>query len=69
MKFLGPTSHPRLNEALAFVFLIAGFLVFLALVSYSPLDSSWNTVVGMAEPANLIGAFGAWMSDLMFQAI
>ena len=68
MKFLGPTSHPRLNEALAFVFLIAGFLVFLALVSYSPLDSSWNTVVGTAAPANLIGAFGAWMSDLMLQA-
>ena len=69
MKFLGPTSHPRLNEALAFVFLIAGFLVFLALVSYSALDSSWNTVTGGAEPTNLIGAFGAWLSDLLFQSI
>ncbi len=69
MKFLGPTSRPRLNEALAFVFLIAGFIVFLALVSYTPLDRSWNTVSGLAEPVNLIGALGAWMADLMLQAV
>lgn len=67
MKFLGPTSHPRLNEALAFVYLIAGFLVFLALVSYHPLDNSWNTVADTVEPANIIGSVGAWMSDLLLQ--
>lgn len=67
MKFLGPTSHPRLNEALAFVCLFAGFIVFLALVSYDPLDNSWNTVSGTAEPANVIGSVGAWMADLLLQ--
>jgi S-DNA-T family DNA segregation ATPase FtsK/SpoIIIE len=69
MKFLGPTSHTRLNEALAFVFLVAGFIVFLALVSYHPLDRSWNTVSGSAPPVNMIGAFGAWMADLLLQAV
>jgi S-DNA-T family DNA segregation ATPase FtsK/SpoIIIE len=68
MKFLGPTSHPRLNEILAFVFLVAGLIVFLALVSYQPLDRSWNTVSGLAQPVNIIGAVGAWMSDLLLQA-
>ncbi|MEO5926473.1 MAG: DNA translocase FtsK [Bryobacteraceae bacterium] len=68
MKFLGPTSHPRLNEILAFVFLVAGLIVFLALVSYQPLDRSWNTVSALAQPVNIIGAVGAWMSDLLLQA-
>jgi DNA segregation ATPase FtsK/SpoIIIE, S-DNA-T family len=68
MKFLGPTSHPRLNEILAFVFLVAGLIVFLALVSYQPLDRSWNTVSGLAQPVNIIGAVGAWLSDLLLQA-
>jgi S-DNA-T family DNA segregation ATPase FtsK/SpoIIIE len=68
MKFLGPTSRPRLNEALAFVFLIAGFIVFLALVSYNPLDNSVNTVSDAAPPVNIIGSVGAWTSDLLLQA-
>jgi len=68
MKFLGPTSHPRLNEILAFVFLVAGLIVFLALVSYHPLDRSWNTVTELAQPVNIIGAMGAWMSDLLLQS-
>jgi S-DNA-T family DNA segregation ATPase FtsK/SpoIIIE len=69
MKFLGPTSRPRLNEILAFVFLVAGLIVFLALVSYHPLDRSWNTVSGPAQPINIIGAMGAWMADLLFQSL
>jgi len=69
MKFLGPTSHPRLNEILAFVFLVAGLIVFLALVSYHPLDRSWNTVSGLAQPVNIIGPVGAWISDLLLQAL
>ena len=69
MKFLGPTSHPRLNELLAFVFLVAGLIVFLALVSYHPLDRSWNTVSEGLPPVNIIGAVGARLSDLMLQAV
>ena len=69
MKFLGPTSRPRLNELFAFVFLVAGLTVFLALVSYHPLDRSWNTVSGLAQPVNIIGAMGAWMADLLLQSL
>jgi S-DNA-T family DNA segregation ATPase FtsK/SpoIIIE len=68
MKFLGPTSQPRLNELLAFVFLVAGLIVFLALVSYHPLDRSWNTVSEGVPPVNIIGAVGAWLSDILLQA-
>ncbi|MEO8096737.1 MAG: DNA translocase FtsK [Acidobacteriota bacterium] len=69
MKFLGPTNRPRLNEALAFVFLIAGFILFLALVSYHPLDRSWNTEAGFARPVNMMGAVGAWFADLLLQSV
>lgn len=69
MKFLGPSSHPRLNEALAFVFLVGGVAVFLALITYHPLDRSWNTVAGLAHPQNMIGPVGAWMADLLLQAV
>ena len=44
MRFLGPTRHARLNEAGAVAFLIAGLFLFFSLVSYYPLDPSWNTV-------------------------
>ena len=69
MKYLGPTSHPRLNEAVAVVFLIAGLLVFFSLVSYHPSDSSWNTVTGDAKPVNLIGRVGAVVSDFLLQTL
>lgn len=69
MKFLGPTSQPRLNELYAFVFLVAGIIAFLALVSYHPQDPSWNTVSEFTHPVNIIGVVGAWMSDLLFQAV
>ena len=69
MKLLGPTSHPRLNEILAFVFLVAGLIVVLALVSYNPLDPSWNTVSEGIRPVNIIGSVGAWISDLLLQSV
>jgi S-DNA-T family DNA segregation ATPase FtsK/SpoIIIE len=67
MKYLGPTSHPRLNEAVAFVFLAIGLTVFISLISYYPLDPSFNTVTGAAKVSNLIGRFGASISDLLLQ--
>jgi S-DNA-T family DNA segregation ATPase FtsK/SpoIIIE len=67
MRFLGPTRHPRLNEAGAVVFLIAGLFLFFSLISYYPLDSSWNTAASSAKPVNLTGLVGAALSDLLLQ--
>ncbi|MEP6963096.1 MAG: DNA translocase FtsK 4TM domain-containing protein, partial [Acidobacteriota bacterium] len=51
------------------MFLIAGFILFLALVSYHPLDRSLNTVAGFAHPVNMMGAVGAWFADLLLQTV
>ncbi len=68
MKYLGPSSHLRLNEAVAIVFLFAGLFVFISLASYHPLDPSWDTVTGTEKAANLTGRVGALTSDLCLQA-
>ena len=67
MKLLGPTQNKRLNEAIAFVFLFLGLAIMLSLISYSALDLSWNTATGVTRPSNLMGRFGAHLSDLCFQ--
>jgi S-DNA-T family DNA segregation ATPase FtsK/SpoIIIE len=68
MKYLGPTSNPRLNEAVALVFLFTGLFLIISLVSYQPLDPSWNTVTGAARVGNLTGRVGAFASDLLLQS-
>jgi S-DNA-T family DNA segregation ATPase FtsK/SpoIIIE len=67
MKYLGPTSHPRLNEAAAFVFLAVGLFILISLISYHPLDPSLNTSTGSATVANLTGLVGAIAADLLLQ--
>ncbi len=69
MNYLGPTRHARLNEAVAFLFLIAGLFVFFGLVSYHPLDPSWNTVTGAVKPVNLTGRVGAFFADFFLQTL
>ncbi len=69
MKYLGPTRYPRLNEAVAILFLIAGLFLFFGLVSYNPLDPSWNTVSGAAKPLNLTGRVGAFFADFLLQSL
>jgi S-DNA-T family DNA segregation ATPase FtsK/SpoIIIE len=69
MNYLGPTRFARLNEAVAFLFLIAGLFVFFGLVSYHPLDPSWNTVTGAAKPVNLTGRVGAFFADFFLQSL
>jgi len=69
MKFLGPTRYPRLNEAVAILFLLAGLFLFFSLVSYHPLDPSWNTVSGVAKPVNLTGLVGAFFADFLLQTL
>jgi len=69
MKFLGPTRHPRLNEALAVVYLFAGIFLILSLVSYHPFDPSLNTATGLVKPGNLTGRVGAAISDFLLQTL
>src|SRR5579862_1122739 len=69
MKFLGPTRHPRLNEALAVVYLFAGLFILLSLISYHPFDPSFNTATELAKPGNLTGRVGATISDFLLQSL
>jgi S-DNA-T family DNA segregation ATPase FtsK/SpoIIIE len=67
MRFLSPSSHARLNEAVGVVLLAASILLWLCLLSYHPQDASWNTA-SAARPGNLIGPAGARVADLGLQA-
>ncbi len=70
MRFLGPTRHPRLNEAGAFVFLLAGLFIFLSLASYYAFDPSWNTASSsVLKPVNLTGRVGSYLSDFLLQTL
>ena len=69
MKYLGPTTRPRLNEAAGLVFLFIGLFFLIALVSYSPFDLSWNTASGAVKPVNLTGRLGAFLADLLLQLL
>jgi DNA segregation ATPase FtsK/SpoIIIE, S-DNA-T family len=64
MRVLSPTSSKRLNEVTGFVFLGAGILLLLSLISYHAQDPSWNTATGHVRPLNLAGPFGAHLADL-----
>jgi S-DNA-T family DNA segregation ATPase FtsK/SpoIIIE len=66
-----PTANRRLNELIGFLVLVFATLLVLALVSYSPLDPSFNTASNppAGRPAhNWIGVVGASVSDLALQA-
>jgi S-DNA-T family DNA segregation ATPase FtsK/SpoIIIE len=68
MGFLSPTRRPRLNEVTGLIFLAAGLLLWLSLLSYHWQDPSWNTAAGAARPRNLVGYVGSHVADLSFQA-
>ncbi len=67
MKLLGPTRHTRLNEAIAVVCLLLSIGLSLSLISYHVQDASWDTATGSIRPLNLIGPFGAHLSDWFLQ--
>lgn len=59
-----PSSTKSLaNEVLAVVLVAASVLLLLSLVTYDPRDPSWNLVGPQQEPGNVIGVFGAHVSD------
>src|SRR6201993_554421 len=65
-----PTGNRRLNELIGFLMCVSALLLFLALVSYSPLDPSWNSasvLTGSHAARNWIGVVGAYGADAMLQ--
>ncbi|HKS76408.1 MAG TPA: DNA translocase FtsK [Terriglobales bacterium] len=69
-RIFAPTSNRRLNELIGFLLCVSALLLFLALVSYSPLDPSLNSasvLTGSRVARNWIGVVGAGIADLAFQ--
>jgi S-DNA-T family DNA segregation ATPase FtsK/SpoIIIE len=65
-----PTGNRRLNELVGFLMCVSALLLCLALVSYSPLDPSWNSasvLTGSHAARNWIGVVGAYTSDAVLQ--
>src|SRR6202522_1478128 len=65
-----PTGSRRLNELTGFLMCVSALLLFLALISYSPLDPSLNSasvLTGAHAARNWIGVVGASISDLVLQ--
>ncbi len=65
-----PTGNRRLNELIGFLMCVSALLLFLALVSYSPLDPSWNSasvLTGSHAARNWIGVVGAFTADMILQ--
>jgi DNA segregation ATPase FtsK/SpoIIIE, S-DNA-T family len=65
-----PTSNRRLNELVGFLLCVSALLLFLALVSYSPLDPSWDSasvLTGSHAARNWIGVVGAYTADALLQ--
>ncbi len=65
---LTPTRSRPLNIFLGLVLLLVSLLLLLALATYHPSDPSLNTATAQAAH-NWIGLFGAWLSDLLLQAL
>jgi len=69
-KMFVPTGNRRLNELVGFLMCVSALLLFLALISYSPLDPSWDSasvLTGAHAARNWIGVVGAYMSDAVLQ--
>jgi len=65
-----PTGNRRLNELVGLLMCVSALLLFLALVSYSPLDPSWNSasvLTGSHAARNWIGVVGAYTADAFLQ--
>jgi DNA segregation ATPase FtsK/SpoIIIE, S-DNA-T family len=70
VRVLTPTENKRFNEMIGFVGLSLAALLALSLLSYSPLDPSFNVSappLGSQPARNWIGPVGAYLADLFFQ--
>ncbi len=62
-------AERRSGSKLAIVMAFIGLSLILALSSYHPEDPSLNTLsTSWKEPKNVLGYFGSWSADLLFQA-
>ena len=70
MRFLTPTGNKRLNELIGFLCIVLGLLIAGALLSYKPVDPSFN-VAGSPNVAvqNWIGPIGSYGADAAFQLL
>ncbi|MGD1064307.1 MAG: DNA translocase FtsK [Terracidiphilus sp.] len=66
---LAPTRSRPVNIFLGMVILLVSLLLFLALATYHVSDPSMNTAVDTVTPHNWIGLFGAYLSDVLLQAL
>jgi len=69
-EFLSRPHNRRLNELVGFLLCVSALLLFLALISYSPLDPSLNSasvLTGSRAARNWIGILGAYGSDIFLQ--
>ena len=55
-----------LRESALWVFGALALILFVALVSYDPADPAFSSTGQQGPVVNLIGPFGAWLSDLFF---
>src|SRR5215471_5377867 len=62
-----PASRPVSAEVLAVVLIALAALLLLSLATYNPKDLSWNSTGPGHPPSNLIGRFGAYVSDFFIQ--
>ena len=70
MRVLTPTENKRFNEMIGFIGLSLAVLLALSLLSYSPMDASFNVSApppGSGPARNWIGPVGAHTADLFFQ--
>jgi DNA segregation ATPase FtsK/SpoIIIE, S-DNA-T family len=70
VRVLTPTENKRFNEMIGFIGLSLAILLALSLLSYSPLDASFNVSApppGAGPARNWIGPVGAHTADLFFQ--
>ena len=63
-----PTEHRMRKEILGLIWLALGIFLLVCLCSYSNDDPSFNNNLGPQKINNLIGVFGAHLSDLLYQA-
>mgnify|MGYP000356756147 CR=1 FL=1 len=67
MNEASPNANTRLNEAVGIFVAALAFLLAASLISYHPLDPSWNTAASESASRNLIGPYGAHLADLGLQ--
>lgn len=64
-----PADYRMRKEILGLVWLALGIFLFICLASYSNDDPSFNNNLHPGNINNLIGVFGAHLSDLLYQAL